>query len=198
MNYRFKQCYSKSFLLFTQKMIKKSHSNESVQSFYKLGILKNFAKFTRKYQCWSLFFNKFLGLQLATLLNKRLQHRCFPVSFPKLLIIMFLTKHSDQLQPQFNPRSTPTQPQFNRRRACFFFHSRQNFIDPRHPHQNLDPRHFFDPSQHFMDLHHPRRPRQNLTHANHEPTHPSYPRHPCTHAAHPTHTIQQTRVKMII
>ena len=91
---------------------------------------------------------------------------------------MFLTKHSDQLQPQFNPRSTPTQPQFNRRRACFFFHSRQNFIDPRHPHQNLDPRHFFDPSQHFMDLHHPRRPRQNLTHANHEPMHPRYPRRP--------------------
>ena len=61
---------------------------------------------------------------------------------------------------------------------AFFFYSRQNFIDPRHLHQNLDPRHFFDPSQHFMDLHHPRRPRQNLTHANHEPMHPRYPRRP--------------------
>ena len=27
-----------------------------VQSFYKIDILKNFAKFTRKHLCWSLFF----------------------------------------------------------------------------------------------------------------------------------------------
>ena len=34
----------------------KQNSNKSVQSFYKLGILKNFAKFTRKHLRLSLFF----------------------------------------------------------------------------------------------------------------------------------------------
>ena len=39
-----------------EKRLRK-HSDESVQSFYKLGILKNFAKFTRKHLCLSLFFS---------------------------------------------------------------------------------------------------------------------------------------------
>ena len=37
------------------------------------GVLRNFAKFTRKHLCQSLF------------LKKRLWHRCFPVNFAKLL-----------------------------------------------------------------------------------------------------------------
>ena len=41
------------------------------------GVLKNFAKFTEKHLCQSLFFNK------ATLLKKRLCHMCFPLSFAK-------------------------------------------------------------------------------------------------------------------
>ena len=39
-------------------------------------ILKNFAKFTGKHLCQSLFFNKVPGLRPATLLKKRLWHRC--------------------------------------------------------------------------------------------------------------------------
>ena len=39
-------------------------------------VLKNFAKFTRKCLCWSLSFYKVGGLRPATLLKKRLQHRC--------------------------------------------------------------------------------------------------------------------------
>ena len=35
--------------------------------------------------CQSLFFNKVAGLRPATLLKKRLWHRCFPVNFVKLL-----------------------------------------------------------------------------------------------------------------
>ena len=46
-----------------------NHSNKSVQSFYKIAILKIFAKFTRKHLCGSLFFNEFSGLQPATLFN---------------------------------------------------------------------------------------------------------------------------------
>ena len=42
----------------------------------KKGALKNFAKFTKKYLCQSLFlFNKVAGLR----------YRCFPVNFAKIL-----------------------------------------------------------------------------------------------------------------
>ena len=63
-----------------------------------IGILKNVTKFTGKhlcqnlffnkaagYLCQSLFFNKIAGLTPATLLKKRLWHRCFPVNFVKFL-----------------------------------------------------------------------------------------------------------------
>ena len=42
------------------------------------GVLRNFTKFTGKHLCQSLFFNKVAGLRPATLLKKRLWHRCFP------------------------------------------------------------------------------------------------------------------------
>ena len=54
----------------------------------KKGVLRNFSKFTGKHQCQSLF-----CLRPATLLKKRLWHRCFPVNFEKFLITLFLTEH---------------------------------------------------------------------------------------------------------
>ena len=50
----------------------------------KKGVLRNFANFTGKQLCWSLFLIELqpLGLQLY---KKRLQHRCFPVEFTKFL-----------------------------------------------------------------------------------------------------------------
>ena len=51
----------------------------------KKGVLRNFTKFTGKHLCQSLFFNKVAGLRPATLLKKRLWHRCFPVNFVKFL-----------------------------------------------------------------------------------------------------------------
>ena len=50
-------------------------------------------KFTGKHLCQSLYFNKVAGLRLATLLKKRLWHRCFPVNFAKFLRTPFLTEH---------------------------------------------------------------------------------------------------------
>ena len=41
-------------------------------------------KFTGKHLCQSLFLNKVAGLRPATLLKKRLWHRCFPVYFFKI------------------------------------------------------------------------------------------------------------------
>ena len=49
------------------------------------GVLKNFAKFTGKYLCQSLFFNTVAGLRPTTLLKKRLWYRCFPMNFVKFL-----------------------------------------------------------------------------------------------------------------
>ena len=57
---------------------------------YNKGILKLFAKFTRKDPCRSLLFNKLAGLGRATFLKKRLQHRSFAVNFAKFLRTPFL------------------------------------------------------------------------------------------------------------
>ena len=59
-------------------------------------VLRNFAKFTGKHLCQSLFFNKVVGLP-ATLLKKRLWHRCFPVNFVKFLRTPFLQNTSGRL-----------------------------------------------------------------------------------------------------
>ena len=56
---------------------------------FKTGVLKNYAIFTEKYLCWSLFLNKVAGLRPAILLKKRLQHRCFPVNIEKFLTTAF-------------------------------------------------------------------------------------------------------------
>ena len=61
--------------------------------FCKKGVLRNFAEFTGKHQCPSLFFSKVAGLRPGTLLKKRLWLRCFPVNFAKLLRTPFLTEH---------------------------------------------------------------------------------------------------------
>ena len=47
------------------------------------GVLEKFAKFSGKHLCQSLFLNKIAGLRPATLLKKKLWHRCFPVKFAK-------------------------------------------------------------------------------------------------------------------
>ena len=51
------------------------------------------AKFTGKHLCQSLFFNKVVGVRSATLLKKRLWHKCFPVNFAKFLRAHFFTEH---------------------------------------------------------------------------------------------------------
>ena len=58
--------------------------------FCKKDVLKNFAKLTGKQLCHSLFLNKVAGLRSATLLKKRLWHRCFPLNFAKFLRTPFL------------------------------------------------------------------------------------------------------------
>ena len=61
--------------------LRSSHWRCSVRK----GVLRNFAHFTGKHLCQSLFFNQVAGLSPAVLLTKRLWHRCFPVNFVKFL-----------------------------------------------------------------------------------------------------------------
>ena len=51
-------------------------------------VLRNFTKF---------FFNKVAGLMPATLLKKRLWHRCFPVNLEKFSKTLFLQNTSGRL-----------------------------------------------------------------------------------------------------
>ena len=57
--------------------------------FCKKDVLRNFIKFTGKHLCQSLLFNKDAGLKPATLLKRKLWHRCFPVNFMRLLRKLF-------------------------------------------------------------------------------------------------------------
>ena len=57
------------------------------------SVLKNFAKFTGKHLCRSLFVNTDAGLRPISLL-KRLWHRCFPLNFAKFLRTPYLQSTS--------------------------------------------------------------------------------------------------------
>ena len=61
--------------MFLVKIYRSIHS----QMFFKKGVLENFANFTEKHLCLSLFSMK---LQ-ANFIKKRFQHWSFPVKFPK-------------------------------------------------------------------------------------------------------------------
>ena len=65
--------------------------------FFKKTVLTNLTKVTRKHLCQNLIFNKVAGLRLATLLEKRLWNRCFPVNFAAFLRTPFLENTSLRL-----------------------------------------------------------------------------------------------------
>ena len=79
-------------------MVKRSiYKSSQCRCSLRKGVLGNFAKFTGKHLCQSLFFNKFAGLGPATLLKKRFWHRCFPMNFAKLLRTTFSQNTSGRL-----------------------------------------------------------------------------------------------------
>ena len=67
-------------------LVRSSHQRCSI----KKCVLENFAKFTGKHLCQSLFFNKVACLRSAILLKTRLWHSCFPVNFEEFLGTPFL------------------------------------------------------------------------------------------------------------
>ena len=71
--------------------------NQPPEVFYKKDVLRNFTTFKGEHLCQSLFFNKAASLRPATLLKKRLGHRCFPVNFAKFPRTLFLQSTSGRL-----------------------------------------------------------------------------------------------------
>ena len=61
--------------------------------FVREGVIRNFAKFTRKHLCQRLLFNEDADLRPATLWKKRHWHRCSPGNFRKFLRKPFFTEH---------------------------------------------------------------------------------------------------------
>ena len=61
--------------------------------FLKGCVLKNFAIFTGKNLCWSLFFNKVASLKTYNFIKKRLQHEYFHVNIAQLLRAASFMEH---------------------------------------------------------------------------------------------------------
>ena len=77
----------KIFWNFWNSSRKKSTLKQPFSGVYKIDVLKKFANFTKKHQCWSHFLKKSPEI-------KRPRHRCFPVNFEKLLRTPFLQSTS--------------------------------------------------------------------------------------------------------
>ena len=58
-----------------------------------MGVLKNFAIFTRKHLYWKHFLIKVTGLQACSFIKKRFQHKNLPVNIVKFLRTAFIVKH---------------------------------------------------------------------------------------------------------
>ena len=101
----------------TNRVLSRSSCSEV---FCKKGVLRNFAKFTGKHLCQSLFFNKVAGLRPAILLKERLWHRCFPVNFAKFLRAPFLTERVRWLLLYMYITSN-NKLSDNTRQACHYF-----------------------------------------------------------------------------
>ena len=61
--------------------------------FCKKGVLRNFTNFAGKHLCQSLFLNIVAGLRPATLLKKRLWHRCFLMNLRNFKELLFFIEH---------------------------------------------------------------------------------------------------------
>ena len=75
--------------------------SSSSKMFFKIGVLKNFIKFTEKHLCWNLFLNTAASWRPATLLRKNFGTVFFFVNYAKLLITPFLQKTSGRLLLMF-------------------------------------------------------------------------------------------------
>ena len=92
-------------VLLSWNYLSKYFRNNRPEVFCKKGVLRNFAKFTGKHLCQSLFFDKVAGLRPGTLFKKSLWYRCFPVNFAKFLRTSFFIEHLRWLLLMFHIHS---------------------------------------------------------------------------------------------
>ena len=81
------------FYTVNQSLFDTNKQKQSSRGVLLKGVLRNLTKFTGKQLYQRLFFNKVADLRPATLLKKRLWHRCFPVNFVKFLRTPLFTEH---------------------------------------------------------------------------------------------------------
>ena len=85
------------FYTVNQSLFDTNKQKQSSRGVLLKGVLRNLTKFTGKQLYQRLFFNKVADLRPATLLKKRLWHRCFPMSFANFLRTPFLQNTSGWL-----------------------------------------------------------------------------------------------------
>ena len=84
---------SKSLRLNFYVVLHSATRSSRSEMFFKIGIPKNFAKFTGKHLCQSHFFDKVAGLRTAILLRKRPWRWWFLVNFANFLRTPFFLEH---------------------------------------------------------------------------------------------------------
>ena len=67
------------------------------EGFFKKGVMRNFAEFTRKHICQNLFFDKVNLCRSVTSLKTSLKRRCFLENFVKFVRTPFLKKTTRRL-----------------------------------------------------------------------------------------------------
>ena len=83
------------FLQNTSRKLLIAFGSSRSQILFKISVLKNFATFTGKHHCWSLFLIKLKAFRLSglQLCYKRLQHSFYLVKFAKVLRTSFFTEY---------------------------------------------------------------------------------------------------------
>ena len=91
--YTYTHIYTHIYICIYIRNNRSSHRRCSVRKV----VLRNFAKFTGKHPCQSLFFDTVAGLRPGTLIKKRLWYRYFPVNFAKFLRTPYLQNTSGRM-----------------------------------------------------------------------------------------------------
>ena len=117
--------------------------------FYKKAAFKNFAIFTGKDLCCSLFFNKNTGLQYCNFIKKRLQHRRFPVNIATFLRTSVLKNICERLFERFPTWANNIKSNIGSKEDIFSKTEQKNRSKTQLDEKNLP---FHDALHHFVSL----------------------------------------------
>ena len=83
------------FFLRTSLKTRVEPQKQPLELFCKKRCSEKFCKFHRKIPVLKSLFNRVAGLEECSFIKKRLQHRCFPVKFPKFIRTHNLRSEND-------------------------------------------------------------------------------------------------------